>query len=237
MPRGSKPGERRGGRQRATPNKRTLLTKGILAVASAKPTASCDELVAILVKDQALAASLRIAVARKWFATARSRSAGDGSKKRNVRAFRAIERPAPSKSDRRPTKTTSQSTTGASPDASTTTNSAMLVVLFSIVQDSATKPEEQRQAASELAKYFLPKKPTQKRSTRGKFAPDQYGFIVDPDLARELRDTKLKLACLPLSKGKFTPHAMAQKATKLQARIGRPLRSRFEGGREGEGSA
>ena len=40
MPRGSKPGERRGGRQRATPNKRTVLTDRILAVVSANPTAS-----------------------------------------------------------------------------------------------------------------------------------------------------------------------------------------------------
>ena len=58
MPRGSKPGERRGGRQRATPNKRTVLTDRILAVASANPTASCDAIVAILAKDQALAADV-----------------------------------------------------------------------------------------------------------------------------------------------------------------------------------
>jgi len=66
MPRGSKQGERRGGRQRATPNKRTVLADRILAVASANPTASCDEIVAILVKDQALPASSRVAVAREW---------------------------------------------------------------------------------------------------------------------------------------------------------------------------
>ena len=70
MPRGSKQGERRGGRQRATPNKRTVLADRILAVASANPTASCDEIVAILVKDQVLPASSRVAVAREWFAAA-----------------------------------------------------------------------------------------------------------------------------------------------------------------------
>ena len=82
---------------------------------------------------------------------------------------------------------------------------------------SATQPAERRKAASELAQYFLPKKPSQKKSRRGNFAPDQYGFVVDPNEARELRDTKLELAYL--SKRKFTPHAIAQKATKLQARI------------------
>ena len=65
MPRGSKPGERRGGRQRATPNKRTILADRILAAASEHPSASRHELFAILVKDQALPADIRIAVARK----------------------------------------------------------------------------------------------------------------------------------------------------------------------------
>ncbi len=217
MPRGSKPGERRGGRQRATPNKRTVLTDRILAVASANPTASCDEIVAILVKDQAPAADVRVAIARKWFAGARSRSAKGRSKKGHDRGLQAIERTAPTKSDRGVASATPQPTIGASPDASTTTTRAMLPVLFGIVQDSATTPAERRQAASELGQYFLPKKPTQKRSNRGKLIPDQYSFVVDPDVARELRNTKLELACL--SKRKFTPHAVAQKATKLQARI------------------
>jgi hypothetical protein len=42
---------------------------------------------------------------------------------------------------------------------------------------------------------------------------------VDPNLARELRDTKLELACLPHSSKKRSPYATAQKASKLQARI------------------
>ena len=40
MPRGSKLGERRGGRQRGTPNRRTVLADRILAIASARPTTS-----------------------------------------------------------------------------------------------------------------------------------------------------------------------------------------------------
>ena len=173
-----------------------------------------------MVKDQALPAFFRVTITRKWFATARSRSAKGRSKKGNAAnagGFQASERAAPIKSDRGLARTTPQSTIGASPDASTTTNLAMLPVLFSIVQESATQPAERRKAASELAQYFLPKKPSQKKSRRGNFAPDQYGFVVDPNEARELRDTKLELAYL--SKRKFTPHAIAQKATKLQARI------------------
>ena len=218
MPRGSKPGERRGGRQRATPNKRTVLTERILAVASANPTASFDELVAILIKDKTLPASSRVAIARKWSPAARQRSVHDRSKK-PAGAFQAIERTAPNKSDHRAANTTPQSKTGASPDASTAANFAMLPVLFSIAQDSATTAAERRQAASELAHYFLPKNPTKKKSRRRNFPPDEYGFVVDPGLARELRDTKLELACLPHSSKKRSPYATAQKASKLQARI------------------
>jgi hypothetical protein len=219
MPRGSKPGERRGGRQRATPNKRTVLTDRILAVASANPTAACDAIVAILAKDQALAADVRVAIARKWFAGARSRSAKGRTKKGHDHGLQATERTAPTKTDRGVISATPPLTTGASPDASTRTTRAMLPVLLGIVQDSATTPAERRQAALELGQYFLPRKPTLKRSQRGKLIRDQYGFEVDPNVARELRDTKLKLACLPLSKRKFTPYAMAQKASKLHARI------------------
>jgi hypothetical protein len=219
MSRGSKPGERRGGRQRATPNKRTVLTDKILAVASAHPTASCDELVAILARDRALPASSRVAVARKWFAAAPLPSANGRSKKPDVLAFGAIERTTPIKPYRRAANATPQSTRSASPNASPATNVAVLPVLFSIAQDSATTGSERRQAASELAQYFLPKNPTKKKSRCGNFPPDEYGFVVDPDLARELRDTKLELACLPLSSNKRSPYATAQKASKLQARI------------------
>ena len=67
MPRGSKPGERRGGRQRATPNKRTALRERILTIASAIATAATHELLVRLVNDPALAADTRLAIARRIF--------------------------------------------------------------------------------------------------------------------------------------------------------------------------
>jgi hypothetical protein len=217
MPRGSKPGERRGGRQRATPNKRTVLTDRILAIASANPTASADELVALLVKDQALATGVRVAIARKWFTAARSRFAEVRTRKGDDHSLQATERAAPSKLDRGVASTTPQSKTGASADASKTATRAMLPILFDIIQDSATAPAERRRAAAEFAQYFLPKKPIQKKSKRGNLVADQYGFVVDPDVARELRGTKLELA--RLAKRKLRPHTFAQKASKFQARI------------------
>jgi hypothetical protein len=74
MPRGSKPGERRGGRHRATPNRRTVLTNRILAAAAANPAPTTNELVLVLAKDQDLPADTRMAIARKALLFGPSRS-------------------------------------------------------------------------------------------------------------------------------------------------------------------
>src|SRR5262249_60915123 len=80
MPRGSKPGERRGGRKRATPNKRTVLIERILGTASANPAAVAHELLLNLVDDLALPAETRLAVGRELFQAGRPGSFGDRSK-------------------------------------------------------------------------------------------------------------------------------------------------------------
>jgi hypothetical protein len=94
-----------------------------------------------------------------------------------------------------------------------------LDLLLRMAQDATAPPAERRKAASEAARFLLPKKPGPRKSRRGKFPPDECGFSVDPNLARELRDAKLQLACLRLSSRKLTPYAVARKADKLHARI------------------
>src|ERR1700733_7954057 len=76
MLRGSKPGERRGGRKRETPNRRTILAERILAIGSDHPTASRREFLLILVKDRELPADTRIAVAPKCFPAKRAQTGG-----------------------------------------------------------------------------------------------------------------------------------------------------------------
>jgi hypothetical protein len=64
MPRGSKIGERRGGRDRGTPNRRTVLVDRILEIASGRAATSADELIETLVQDQKLPTNLRMAIVR-----------------------------------------------------------------------------------------------------------------------------------------------------------------------------
>jgi hypothetical protein len=60
----------------------------------------------------------------------------------------------------------------------------------------SAKAADRREAASQIAEFFLPKHTGGKKPRRGKFPPDEFGFAVDPEVARELRDSKMKLSCL-----------------------------------------
>ena len=64
MPRGSKPGERRGGRQRGTPNKKTALRNAALAAAAANPEILPLEFLLGIMRDPNVSSELRINVAQ-----------------------------------------------------------------------------------------------------------------------------------------------------------------------------
>jgi len=64
MPRGSRPGERRGGRQRGTPNKKTALKNAALAAAAADPNLSPLDFLLSLMRDPGLPPDLRIKMAQ-----------------------------------------------------------------------------------------------------------------------------------------------------------------------------
>jgi hypothetical protein len=211
MPRGSKPGERRGGRKRATLNKRTLLRERILASASAYPTATTHELLLVLVSDLTLPADIRLAVGRKLFQADRRRSV-------------AATRPVRSVLDREPAADEDGATAQPSKSRLSIASAepgicSTLDLLLRIAQDPGATPEERHKAGSEVAQHLLPKKISAKKSKCTKFAPDDCGFSVDPNLAKQLRDAKLKQSSLALSSEKLSPFAFAQKVSALEARI------------------
>jgi hypothetical protein len=63
MPRGSKPGERRGGRQRGTPNKKTTLWNAAISAATANPSSSPLDFLLRLMRDPNLTLDLRVDLA------------------------------------------------------------------------------------------------------------------------------------------------------------------------------
>ncbi len=67
MPRGSKPGERRGGRQKGTPNKKTLLRNAAITAAAADPNLRPLDCLLSVMQDDSLALETRVAAAREAF--------------------------------------------------------------------------------------------------------------------------------------------------------------------------
>jgi len=84
MLRGSRPGERRGGRKRGTPNRRTILRDTILSIGLDHPAASQRAFLLKLVEDRKLPADIRIAVAPKCFPPKRTRSSRTGRPRASV---------------------------------------------------------------------------------------------------------------------------------------------------------
>jgi len=64
MPRGSKPGERRGGRQRGTPNKKTALTNAGIAAAASDPNITPLDFLLGVMRDPSVSPELRVKVAQ-----------------------------------------------------------------------------------------------------------------------------------------------------------------------------
>jgi hypothetical protein len=189
MPRGSKPGERRGGRQRATPNRRTVLTNRILAAAAANPAPTTNELVLVLAKDQDLPADTRMAIARKALLFGPSRSMHSRSAAPN-----GHDRP-PSKPgtkigpDHEANKGPASKRGGAiAAEAGLATD-----LLFAVAQDTAANPADRRKAASQVAEFFLPKTARGKKPRRSKFPPDEYGFVVDPETSNGIARQQIEI--------------------------------------------
>jgi hypothetical protein len=127
------PGERRGGRKRATPNRRTILADRIMVVLAGCSAVPPKERLAKLVNDQELPADIRVAVAQRAFVGKARRPARRAKSERTAAA--AVE-------------TMSRDTLDA---------------LLGIVADANAPVDGQREAAMKAATYFLPMKPANKR--------------------------------------------------------------------------
>src|SRR5262245_21302231 len=64
MPRGSKPGERRGGRQPGTPNKTTVLAHTAFAAATSKPELSPPDFFLAVMRDPSISADWQFRAAQ-----------------------------------------------------------------------------------------------------------------------------------------------------------------------------
>jgi hypothetical protein len=100
-------------------------------------------------------------------------------------------------------------------------NVETLDAFLSIVQDLAADPKARRKAALKIAEYLLPK-----AAKKAKALPDEYGFVVTPNLAKLYRDTVREARPLARKSSRKIP-AVAEKIKKLEARA-EAIRGRLE---------
>jgi hypothetical protein len=195
MLRGSRPGERRGGRERGTPNRRTILRERILALGLDHPTASQRTFLRNLGKDRKLPAEIRIAITATCCPPPRTRSLRSGGRSASVdRRFSIDLQTSPRASALR----------GWSPRA--------LDTLLGVVQDTGANLQARSKAALRIAEFLLPKV-----AKKPKVPPDEYGFLISPELAGAYRDIQLELRALKRDSSRKIP-AIEEKIKKLEAR-------------------
>ncbi len=99
----------------------------------------------------------------------------------------------------------------------------MIDAFFGIVQDSSAEPSTQRKAALKIAEFFLPK--TSKTHKKAKLPLDEYGFAVDPKVAKKYRRLRHQLVLLKNGRNRDIP-AVAQKIGELATKLDK-IRRRF----------
>jgi hypothetical protein len=167
MLRGSRPGERRGGRKRDTPNRRTILRDRILAIGLEHPAASQRAFLSKLVKDRTLPVDTRMAVAPQSFPPKRMRSSRTGRRRALAGSRTSIAQEALSTEGSAAASKGSQ--TPALVPAIRDWSPQALDALFGVVQDATANPQVRRKAALKIAEFLLPK-----AGKKAKVIPDEY---------------------------------------------------------------
>jgi len=211
MLRGSRPGERRGGRERGTPNRRTILRDRILSIGLENPAASQRAFLVKLVEDRKLPAETRMAVAPNCFPPKRTRPVRAGRPRALAGGRTTIAREALARVGSAVASNGSQ-TPRVVPAIRDWTAQA-LDALFGVVQDVTANPKTRSKAALKIAEFLLPK-----AGKKAKVFPDEYGFSINPNLASAYRDIKLERWALKREPTRKIP-AIAEKIKKLQARL------------------
>jgi hypothetical protein len=198
MPRGSRPGERRGGRQKGTPNKKTMLRNAALGAAAADPNVSPLDFLLALMRDQNLPLETRITVAHEALPYVHSKpqetiprqptpgrygnaygglNTGWGARRSiEVRILRGVsEIPQGKEADLTP-----------------------LGFLLGVMKHEETPPRLRLRVASMVAPYLHPKRVG--AGSMKVMVQDSTGFKVDPAVAMELRDAKHRLHILYITR-------------------------------------
>jgi hypothetical protein len=194
MPRGSRPGERRGGRQRGTPNKKTQLRTAAINAAAADSNITPLGFLLGLMRDASLLIELRVdmaAAAAPHFHAKLKAPKLDPHAPKTWTLIDAIDgQPGPDSEGKiklvaKPKPPAADGTPGLT--------ITPLEFLLNVMRDPAL-PAEQRIKAARVAAPYRHTRPTTAEPVidSDTVTTDEYGFVVEQAFARQLRDLVIK---------------------------------------------
>jgi hypothetical protein len=219
MPRGSKPGERRGGRQRGTPNKKTLIKNVVFLAAAADPNRSPLDFMLALMRDPQVPLDLRIDMAAAAAPLVHARPRASGRSRPHPMELRArrtqsaalsgsdggAEKPALPRSQEPDIATRPENAPMpkvAETDARLTIGTAEagkrgnlkaadlpLDFLLGVMHDPEVMPRQRARAARIAARYMH-----QPPERPVHLVEDEFGFKIDPVVAKTVRELDALLA-------------------------------------------
>ena len=195
MPRGSKPGERRGGRQRGTPNKKTVLRNAAISAAATNPNISPLDFLLGLMRDSNLPLEYRAKVAMTALPFVHTKAAVPednlaSTKYGHDRAGNAGGHAVL----KAPPRVRMKRVAGSS-----AAEGSPLAFLMGAMRGPDAPPGLRIQVARAITPYVHGKLGTAPAEV---VVDDEYGFVIDPVAAREIRDHYLEKDRL-ICTGKF----------------------------------
>jgi hypothetical protein len=199
MPRGSKPGERRGGRQRGTPNKNTELKNAVFLAAAQHRSSPLDFMLGLM-RDPKIPTDLRLdmAVAAAPFAHAKPqappRVRTNPMDSSPIKGLPDAIPPEPDPIKSRPDSIQpkmEEELKGLEQPGENGVDLNPLQFLLSVMKDPDATPQQRIKAARVAARYTHAAMPPDKLA-----AVDEYGFAISRTLAKTIGDDWVRLKLL-----------------------------------------
>jgi hypothetical protein len=182
--RGSRPGERRGGRQKGTPNKKTAYVRAVKAAHAAQDNVSPLDLILAVMREPHVALGQRVKMALKALPHMHAKAkAGQPDGLSNDQA-------KPDKGSR------AAHVNAIARTATTEVNQELMPLDFlqSVIRDAKTPAALQIKVAQAIIPYIRPKRSV--RPKRPAVIAERHGFAVDREFARKLRNKLTRISAL-----------------------------------------
>ena len=193
MPRGSKPGERRGGRKLGTPNKKTVLKNAAIWAAAADPNVSPLDFLLGLMRDPRLDLEVRVSAAETALPFVHARPREPHSKQPSSTKYGPHSHQAGKIKRGEAGAGLQIKRVAVAPEPAAGADKTPLNFLLGVMRHPETPAHLRMKIASIVAPYFHAKRGQDRSGAYELVIEDQFGFVVDPAVARALRDDEWRL--------------------------------------------